>query len=87
MPPLHSVNRFAILEDEINNINVSTSHEPIHKDILTPSKSTPRLCILKWECRLPKCYVVATTLGPKSLNLKVELQTTNTGKVFVMMHS
>lgn len=41
-------------------------------------------CIPKWERKLPKCYVVATTPGPKSLNLKVELQTTDTGNVLAM---
>ena len=37
--------------------------------------------IPKWERQLPKRYVVAATPGPCSLNLKVELQTTDTGDV------
>ena len=37
--------------------------------------------IPKWERRLPKRYVVAATPGPRSLNLKVELQSTDTGDV------
>jgi hypothetical protein len=35
----------------------------------------------KWEHQLPKHDVVASTPGPKSLHLKVELQTTNMGEV------
>ena len=34
-----------------------------------------------WEKCLPKCYVIATTLGPKSLTVKVEIQTTDTAEI------
>ena len=34
-----------------------------------------------WERCLPKHYVVATTPGPKSLTIKVEIQTTDTVKI------
>lgn len=80
-PPLHSVNRFAILEEEHINVNTSAPPcEPTLEDV--PSKSKPpRTRIPKWERRLPKRYVVAATPSAKSLDLKVELQTTDTGDV------
>ena len=34
-----------------------------------------------WERRLLKCYVIATTPGPKSLTIKVEIQTMDTVEI------
>lgn len=42
---------------------------------------TPQCHVPKWECHLPKHYVVAATPSPRSLNLRVELRITDTGKV------
>ena len=50
---------------------------------VTPTSLLPRslCCIPKWERKLPKKYVVAASPGPKSLMVKVEIQTMDTAKV------
>jgi hypothetical protein len=82
MPLLQSVNRFACLAEESINVNNTSdaAPEPL-EDIQIAPKPTPRCQVPKWECQLPKCYVVASTPSPKSLHLKVELQTTDTREV------
>ena len=40
-----------------------------------------QLQLWPWERCLPKCYVVATTPGPKLLTIKVEIQTTDTAEI------
>jgi hypothetical protein len=82
MPLLQSVNRFACLAEESMNVNNTSdaAPEPL-KDIHISPKPTPHRQVPKWECQLLKRYVVASTPGPKSLHLKVELQTTDTGDV------
>jgi hypothetical protein len=82
MPLLQSVNRFACLAEESINVNNTSdaAPEPV-EDIQIAPKPTPCCQVPKWEHQLPKCYVVASTPGPKSLHLKVELQTTDTGEV------
>ena len=79
-PPPRSANRFAVLEEETFTGNTSPPCETVCKDTPT-SKPPSRVRIPKWERQLPKRYVVAATPGPRSLNLKVELQTTDTGDV------
>ena len=61
---------------------------PLHAEspvkVTLESKTTPTLHLLRlrlWEKRLPKQYVVAATPGPKSLVIKVEIQTTDTAEV------
>ena len=39
-----------------------------------------------WERCLLKCYVIATTPGPKSLTIKVEIQTTDTAEINLDLH-
>jgi hypothetical protein len=82
MPLLQSVNRFACLAEESINVNNTSdaAPEPVEHVQIAP-KPTPRRRVPKWEHRLPKRYVVASMPGPKSLHLKVELQTTDTGEV------
>jgi hypothetical protein len=81
-PLLQSVNRFACLTEESINVNNTsdTAPEPLG-DIQTAPKPTPHCQVPKWECQLSKCYVVASMPSLKSLHLKVELQTTDTGEV------
>ena len=78
--PVH--NQFACLEVE-NEIPPSLHAESPVKVTLKP-KTTPiphllRLC--QWERCLPKQYVVAAAPGPKSLVIKVEIQTTDPAEV------
>jgi hypothetical protein len=74
MPLLQSVNRFACLtEESINGNNTSDAAPEPLEDVQTAPKPTPHPQVPKWEHQLPKCSVVASTPGPKSLHLKVEL--------------
>jgi hypothetical protein len=81
-PLLQSVNRFAYLTEESINVNNTsdTALKPL-EGVQTAPKPTSCHQVPKWECQMPKRYVVASTPGPKSLHLKVELQTTDTGDV------
>jgi hypothetical protein len=81
-PLLQSVNKFACLAEESINVNNTSdaAPEPV-KDVQITPKPTPHCQVPKWEHRLPKRYVVASTPSPKSLHLKVELQTTDTREV------
>ena len=82
MPLLPVHNRFACLEVENEEpplpslrddppVKVATKSDPIFRS----------LCLRPWERRLPKHYIVAAAPGPKSLLIKVEVQTTDTAEV------
>lgn len=73
--PALSANRFATLEVETVRVMDTADEKP------PPPPPAVRKRIPKWERRLPKSYIVATMPGPRSLHLKVELQTTDMGKV------
>jgi hypothetical protein len=81
-PLLQSVNRFACLAKESIDVNNTSdaAPEPV-EDIQIAPKPTPCCQVPNWEHQLLKRYVVASMPGPKSLHLKVELQTTDTGEV------
>ena len=81
MPSLLVHNKFARLSNTVvseaptvsNHVKtLPTAVIPEHK----PLRRKP-----KWEQRLPRRYVLASTSGPKSLNIKVELQTTDTAEL------
>src|SRR5215216_547458 len=75
--PRNTANRLVVLEVEPTDTNDAPTSQ-----IVTPTPARiARIRVPKWERQLPKRYVLATTPGPKSLNLKVELQTTDTGDV------
>ena len=80
--PVH--NWFACLEVENKNPLPPPLHAESPVKVTLESKTTPTLHPLRlhrWEKRLPKQYVVAATPGPKSLVIKVEIQTTDTTEV------
>jgi hypothetical protein len=81
-PLLQSVNRFACLTEESINVNNTsdTAPKPL-EDIQTTPKPTFHCQVPKWEHQWPKHYVVASMPSPKSLHLKVELQTTDIEEV------
>ena len=81
-PPLPVHNQFFCLE--IEGENPHTPNPQAEKlVIVTPTPLLPHsLCHLhKWECKLPQKYVIAAVPSPKSLIVKVEIQTTDTTKV------
>ncbi|KAF8228449.1 hypothetical protein L208DRAFT_1488225, partial [Tricholoma matsutake] len=53
------------------------------EDVPAPPLSTSTSCpkIKQWECKLPCKYIVASTPSTHSLNLAIELQTTDTGQI------
>ena len=80
--PVH--NQFACLEVENENPLPPPLHAESPIKVTLESKTTPTLHLLhlhRWEKWLPKQYVVAATPGPKSLVIKVEIQTTDTAEV------
>lgn len=79
--PTVSLNRFTILDIEsMNTTTAATNKVPL----VPPSPPLPWHHIPKWEHKLPKCYVIAAMPSPCSLDLKIELQTMDTGEVFPM---
>ena len=77
VPPLPSNNRFHVLEvEEIKEIS-STPQVTPSENKTEPSKREKRLP--KWERRLPKkLTIAATSPGPTSLYLRVEIESTET---------
>ena len=78
--PLSTKNCFAPLtcDPDSENESLSTSVESrMVLNISTLTLPNRRRCP-KWERCLPPCFVVASTPGEQSLELPVEIQTTNT---------
>ncbi|KAF8230457.1 hypothetical protein L208DRAFT_1475986 [Tricholoma matsutake] len=46
---------------------------------ISPSAPCPKIKL--WECKLPHKYIVPSTPSTHSLNLAIELQTTDTGQI------
>ena len=79
--PVH--NQFACLEVEnekppLPSLPASLPCKVTQNPILTVQ---PWLQLWPQERHLLKCYVIATTPGPKSLTIKVEIQTTDTAEI------
>src|SRR6266536_5063735 len=82
MPSLSTKNRFASLACHLDTENPN-SHVLIDQEtvldvlniILPKQKRCP-----KWERCLPSHYIIASTPGEWSLELSVEIQTTDTGQ-------
>jgi hypothetical protein len=82
--PLSSKNRFDVLA--IENIPLFETENVVQTPELAPiststpeTPASPRIHLPKWERRLPKKFVIATSeTGPTSLRLKVEIETTDT---------
>src|SRR6266487_5809271 len=82
MPLLSTKNRFASLACHLDTENPN-SHVPIDQEtvldvlniILPKQKQCP-----KWERHLLSRYIIASTPGEQSLDLSVEIQTTDTGQ-------
>ena len=83
-PPLPVYNRFSCLEVE-NEITPTPTFQTEQPEKVTQKLETlpksPQVHLRNWEKRLPKKYVVAATPSPKSLVIKVEIQTTDTAEV------
>ncbi|KAF8229488.1 hypothetical protein L208DRAFT_1480523 [Tricholoma matsutake] len=89
MPSLPVHNRFEVLSVEFpENESISVTaplSDPskLAKDVpaLPISPSTPCPKIKSWERKLPRKYIVVSTPSAHSLNLVIELQTTDTGQI------
>jgi hypothetical protein len=78
-PPLHSNNRYACLEEEqIDDTPFSNEPPPL---LAVPNPIPRPIRLRRWERKLPRKLVVATTPSGESLQLRVELQSTDTGEV------
>src|SRR3981189_3534471 len=79
MPPLSSHNRYACLV--VDQCEDATSVFDFAKVVPQPSPPTPKIARIRlsnWERRLPKRFVIATTPSDNSLNIDVEIETTDT---------
>src|SRR3981189_66218 len=79
MPPLSSHNRYACLV--VDQCEDATSVFDCAKVVPQPSPPTPKIARIRlanWERRLPKRFVIATTPSDNSLNINVEIETTDT---------
>ena len=83
-PPLPVHNRFACLAIEegipSSESDIETTQDVHVKHSHENAPSAPRTHKTRWERRLPSKYIIAATPTPKSLSLKVEIQTTDTGQ-------
>src|SRR3981189_3145316 len=79
MPPLSSHNRYACLV--VDQCEDATSVFDCAKVVPQPAPPTPKIAripLANWERRLPKRFVIATTPSDNSLNINVEIETTDT---------
>src|SRR3981189_2201315 len=79
MPPLSSHNRYACLV--VDQCEDATSVFDCAKVVPQPSPPTPKIARIRlanWERRLRKRFVIATTPSDNSLNIDVEIETTDT---------
>jgi hypothetical protein len=79
MPLLSSHNRYACLV--VDRCEDATSVFKCAKVVPQPSpppQKVARICLANWECRLPKKFVIATTPSKNSLNIDIEIETTDT---------
>src|SRR3979490_582612 len=77
-PPLSSHNRYACLV--VDQCEDATSVFDCVKVVPQPSPPPPktaRIRLANWERRLPKKFVIATTPSDNSLNIDVEIETTD----------
>jgi hypothetical protein len=82
-PPPSSSNRFSVLPvDEIAEIDESVDRTQVVRESVSNTETlSPRA---KWERRLPAKFVIASSddsTPSRSLKLKVEIETTDTGEV------
>ena len=81
MPSLPLYNRFACLDNTVVSETISANDmlKGLQSKVIPDPK--PRRHTPRWERKLPKRYVLASTPNPKSLSIKIELQTTDTAEV------
>ena len=83
MPPLSLYNHFTVLPvEEVHKFNSDSATNSNETKAIpyTPSQPHPLHCP-KWEKQLPERYVVAANLDSRPFELKVSIQTTDTGKM------
>ena len=87
-PPLSSCNRYSVLDVYSVEDNLATS--PDSSDEITAAldiqpthwtRPSPPIRLPRWERRLPRKYVIASTPSANSLDIKVEIVTTDTQEI------
>jgi hypothetical protein len=85
MPPLSTSNRFDVLEvysveDNSTDLTDEMTAQDMQSTPTSPTSptSTYPVRLKRWERRLPRKYVVAATPSANSLDIKVEIVTTDT---------
>jgi len=81
VPPLPVFNHFACLDLEYDIYAPTESKSKPMIKVALDNSPTPFRYLRKWECQLPKEYVLASVPGSESLMVKVEIQTTDTGEI------
>jgi hypothetical protein len=86
VPSLPLSNHFAalsIVPDNEDTIHVSETGSDTASDTDTSTNKVKGLLprLKQWERNLPKHFIVAASPSPNSLNLKVEIQMTDTAEV------
>src|SRR3981189_1365761 len=78
-PPLSSCNRYACLVvDQCEDATSVFDCVKVVPRLSPPPPKIARIRLANWECRLPKKFVIATTPSDNSLNIDVEIETTDT---------
>src|SRR5882757_3936371 len=94
MPPLSTSNRYTPLHVDLVEENSTLPSEPtdgttivadVQSTPLAPSHPVYPPRLKRWERRLPRRYVVASTPSENSLHLKVEIVTTDTQQLVSFM--
>src|SRR3981189_1598087 len=79
MPPLSSRNRYACLVvDQCEDATSVFDCAKVVSQLHPPPQKIARIRLANWERHLPKKFVIATTPSDNSLNINVEIETTDT---------
>jgi hypothetical protein len=83
MPPLPNYNCFRSLDiedfEESNGSALIRSCDS--KDNCEDVPCSKKIRLRKWERKLPKCYIISAIPSQNSIELPVQVQTTDTGEV------
>src|SRR3981189_3316516 len=79
MPPLSSRNRYTCLVvDQCEDATSVFDCVKVVPQLSPPPPKIARIRLANWEHRLPKKLVIATTPSDNSLNIDIEIETTDT---------
>src|SRR3981189_3538525 len=79
MPPLSSRNRYTLLVgDQCEDATSVFDCVKVVPQLSPPPPKIAQIRLANWERRLPKRFVIAMTPSDNSLNIDVEIETTDT---------